>query len=567
MVERWSELTKARRLPSRVRLIEPLIREGVVTGCGSPRGRPEASSIATRQRFMEPPRTLAKKSVRPSGDQTGFQSTAGSLVTSTGTGSPVGVGGDRPEVALAAVVPEAPEGDAPAARGPARLDRVASLRELPHVAPGRRHDPQLREGVAAPGVLPVAAREHDLLAVGRPGRVVAEVGESLHGLAGRAHDEDAAAVPVGAEGDALAVRREGRGGVRGRAVRGEVDRVAAPDPLQVDVRVPGRVAHEHERRSGGTDLGLALLAGQVRELLERPRHRAGAPAAASDPPPDLDAATEQGQRGETERDGPRPPAPLRQRLDDAALRDRAAETVEVEGEVPRRLEALVGALLEAVLDDEVEGLRDARVRVRGRRRLVAQHRAEKLRRARPLEGTVAREHLEEHGAQREDVRPVVGHLAAGLLGRQVAHGADHGPRVRGPGGGRRAGQVPLAGEQGILPREAEVEDLDAPVVQEEEVLGLDVAVDDALVVRGGEALRHPRRVLGGLAHADRPLAQPRAHRLALEHLRHHEEPIALLAGVVDRDDVGVRERRHRLRLGLEAGERVGVIGEVLRAAP
>ena len=72
-----------------------------------------------------------------------------------------------------------------------------------------------------------------------------------------------------------------------------------------------------------------------------------------------------------------------------------------------------------------------------------------------------------------------------------------------------------------------------------------------------------RRVLGGLAHADRPLAQPRAHRLALEELRHHEEPIALLAGVVDRDDVGVRERRHRLRLGLEAGERVGVIGEVL----
>ena len=93
MVERWSELTKARWRPSRVRLIEPLIREGVVTGCGSPRGRPEASSIATRQRFMEPPRTLAKKSVRPSGDQTGFQSTAGSLVTSTGTGSPAASAG------------------------------------------------------------------------------------------------------------------------------------------------------------------------------------------------------------------------------------------------------------------------------------------------------------------------------------------------------------------------------------------------------------------------------------------------------------------------------------------
>ena len=89
----------------------------------------------------------------------------------------------------------------------------------------------------------------------------------------------------------------------GRAVRGEVDRVAAPDPLQVDVRVPGRVAHEHERGAGGADLGLALLTGQVGELLERSRHGAGTPAAPSDPPPDLDAAAEQGQRGETERDG------------------------------------------------------------------------------------------------------------------------------------------------------------------------------------------------------------------------------------------------------------------------
>ena len=54
-----------------------------------------------------------------------------------------------------------------------------------------------------------------------------------------------------------------------------------------------------------------------------------------------------------------------------------------------------------------------------------------------------------------------------------------------------------------------------------------------------------------------------AHRLALEQLRHDVEPVALLAGVVDRDDVGVRERRDRLRLGLEAGERVGVVDEVL----
>ena len=88
IVERSSELRYTRWRPSRERLTEPLIREGVVTGTGSPRGRPDASSMPTRHRFLEPPRTLAKNSVRPSGDHTGSQSTNGSFVTSTGVASP-----------------------------------------------------------------------------------------------------------------------------------------------------------------------------------------------------------------------------------------------------------------------------------------------------------------------------------------------------------------------------------------------------------------------------------------------------------------------------------------------
>jgi hypothetical protein len=60
MLERRSELTYIICRPSRERLIDPLVREGVVTGTGSPRVRPLASSIATRHRFMDPPRSLAK---------------------------------------------------------------------------------------------------------------------------------------------------------------------------------------------------------------------------------------------------------------------------------------------------------------------------------------------------------------------------------------------------------------------------------------------------------------------------------------------------------------------------
>ena len=182
----------------------------------------------------------------------------------------------------------------------------------------------------------------------------------------------------------------------------------------------------------------------------------------------------------------------------------------------------------------------------------------------PLKARVPGQHLVEHGAQREDVGTVVGCVAAGLLGRQVPDGADHRPRVRGPARGRRAAEVARALQQRVLPGEAEVEDLDPAVVQQEQVLGLDVAVHDALLVRRRETLRHARRVLGGLAHAERPVAQPRAQRLALEQLRHDVELVAVLARVEDRDDVGVRERRDRLGFGLEARQRVGVVDEVLR---
>ena len=43
-------------------------------------------------------------------------------------------------------------------------------------------------------------------------------------------------------------------------------------------------------------------------------------------------------------------------------------------------------------------------------------------------------------------------------------------------------------ERRLVTREAEVEDLGVAVLREEDVLGLEVAVDDPLLVGGGEAL-------------------------------------------------------------------------------
>ena len=68
-------------------------------------------------------------------------------------------------------------------------------------------------------------------------------------------------------------------------------------------------------------------------------------------------------------------------------------------------------------------------------------------------------------------------------------------------------------------RQAEVEDLDPAVAGEEHVLGLQVAVDDALLVRGGEAARDLERVVERLARRERARREPVAQRLALEQLR------------------------------------------------
>jgi hypothetical protein len=63
----------------------------------------------------------------------------------------------------------------------------------------------------------------------------------------------------------------------------------------------------------------------------------------------------------------------------------------------------------------------------------------------------------------------------------------------------------------------------------------------------------------GLAHGAGPVAQ----RRAVDQLRHHEVEALLEAHVVERDDVGVRQRGDRLGLGLEALAAVGVAGELL----
>jgi hypothetical protein len=109
-----------------------------------------------------------------------------------------------------------------------------------------------------------------------------------------------------------------------------------------------------------------------------------------------------------------------------------------------------------------------------------------------------------------------------------------------------------------LSRQAEVEDLDAPVAGDEEVLGLQVAVHDALLVRGGQPLGDLPSVLDRLLRGQRSGGHELPQRLPLEELGDRVVAAPGLAELEDGQDVRVGERGHRLRLPLEPGERIGL---------
>ena len=111
-------------------------------------------------------------------------------------------------------------------------------------------------------------------------------------------------------------------------------------------------------------------------------------------------------------------------------------------------------------------------------------------------------------------------------------------------------------------RDAEVEDLDEAVPRHEQVLGLEVAVDDASLVRGRKAAHDLDGIVNGLASPQRARGQPIPERLSLEQLRHDVGSAVVPPSVVDGDDVGVVECAGGLGLVLEAPQPLDVLRDV-----
>ena len=149
-----------------------------------------------------------------------------------------------------------------------------------------------------------------------------------------------------------------------------------------------------------------------------------------------------------------------------------------------------------------------------------------------------------------DVGARVGDPALDLLGGEVGDGADQHAR-------RGSSTVWL----GDGPGQAEVGDLDRAVVGEDDVLGLDVAVDQAGLVRRARApaaparaRRAPRAGLSGPSSCSTSRSvRPATYSIA------RKTVAVVLALVVDGDDVRVGQARRGARLAAEAGDELVVV--------
>ena len=133
--------------------------------------------------------------------------------------------------------------------------------------------------------------------------------------------------------------------------------------------------------------------------------------------------------------------------------------------------------------------------------------------------------------------------------RQVGGGPDQHP-------GLGDGDVPNR------PGDPEVSDLDQAVLRDQQVTWLDVAVDQAGPVRGGQSPGRLRDDVHHILGGQRPVVQDPGQRQPVHEL--HDEVSRLRGGrlpvVEDLGDVRVRQRARMMRLSPEPGQAVLVVG-------
>ena len=151
-----------------------------------------------------------------------------------------------------------------------------------------------------------------------------------------------------------------------------------------------------------------------------------------------------------------------------------------------------------------------------------------------IKGPLACQQLVQHNACRKEVGPCINRAALNLLGRHVFEGSDH--RALGTGGLTRV----------LDSGHPKVGQLDASAGFNQQVSGLDVAVNNALLVR---VVKRRQQALhdgqGLLQRVDITFVKMVFEVIALNELHHQVGHVQITVRVVHADDIGVLQARRR----------------------
>jgi hypothetical protein len=188
------------------------------------------------------------------------------------------------------------------------------------------------------------------------------------------------------------------------------------------------------------------------------------------------------------------------------------------------------------------------------------NRCHRLRNRGPLERLLSGRHLVQDQPQRKLVRPRINRCAARLLRAHVRHRSQYRARI----GAEGHGHGRLLRQKVADFRDPEVENLHTTGTCQHDVFRLQVAMRDPGSVRRGEAVGDLRPDVNQLARGNRSALDERPQRLAFDQLGNDVGDVALLADVVNGNDVGMVERAGRPRLLFKPRAPRRVAGKALR---
>ena len=229
----------------------------------------------------------------------------------------------------------------------------------------------------------------------------------------------------------------------------------------------------------------------------------------------------------------------------------------------RALVAQVTLFFQSAADNIFQLWRQAGVQPNDRNWIAFQNLVEDDSGAFAAEGQLPGRHLVQHCAKRKQITARVQFLRPRLFRRHVSHRTQ-----RGTGTGQvfhvlGTGHLARSGDACNDLGKTEIKDLGVAALGDKNIRRLDVAMNDALCMRGVERIGDFDGQCENLVYFQRTAGDAMLQRHAIEKFHGNEGFAVLVVNFVDRADIGMIQRGGRLGFALKAAKGLRVFSDVI----